>query len=57
MDGEQSSGTKSRGVDKPIKEIFDGDTMKFYTDLIDRQYNEVRLTSQGVEASQVITFK
>ena len=33
------------------------DALEFYSSLIERQYNEVRLTSQGVEASQVITFK
>jgi hypothetical protein len=53
----QISGTVAQGVKKPIGEIVDADTMAFYTNLIDRQYSEVRLTTQGIEASQVISFK
>lgn len=53
----QITGMVAHGVKKPIGELVDSDTVDFYTSVIDRQYNEIRLTTQGVEVSQVITFK
>jgi len=51
------TGAMARGMTKSMDDIVEPDAMKFYADLIDRQYNEIRLTNQGVEASQVVTFK
>ena len=54
---DQVTGAMARGMTKSMDDIVEPDAMKFYADLIDRQYNEIRLTNQGVEASQIITFK
>lgn len=54
---DQITGSMARASGQPLDGIFKADVMAFYSDLIDRQYNEIRLTEQGLEASQVITFK
>jgi len=54
---DQITGQLAKQTGGSIDDLVEPNAMKFYSDLIDRQYNEIRLTEQGVEASQVITFK
>lgn len=54
---DQIMGSMVRGGGQPVDKLSATDMMEFYADLIDRQYYEIRFTEQGLEASQVITFK